>query len=113
MTATNRAPAACASSPIRGIGSRSPRKSGFAAITPATGRSASAEHRFERGEVGRAGRVALGDQRDLVELEAAAEIGPQRARGSADGRRDSRAPGRGASLGTVIRAASAVAAAPS
>ena len=42
MTATNRAPAAWASSPIRGIGSRSPRKSGFAAITPATGRSASA-----------------------------------------------------------------------
>ena len=37
------------------------------------------EHPLERLEVGRPGGVAVGDERDLVELEAAAEVGPQRA----------------------------------
>ena len=45
------------------------------------------EHRLQGGEVRRPGRVALGDERDLVELEPAAEVGPQRWPGSADGRR--------------------------
>ncbi len=45
MTATNRAPAACARRPISGIGSSRPRKSGWAAMTPATGRSGSASIR--------------------------------------------------------------------
>ena len=45
MTATNSAPAAWASRPISGIGSSSPRKSGWAAMTPATGRSGSASIR--------------------------------------------------------------------
>ena len=77
MTATNSAPAAWASRPISGIGSSRPRKSGWAAMTPATGRSGLGQHPLERGEVGRAGRRPVGDERDLVELEPALEVGPR------------------------------------
>ena len=56
-------------------------------MTPATGRSASASIALERREVGRAGGVAVGDERDLLELEAAREVGREGLRGSADGRR--------------------------
>ncbi len=45
------------------------------------------EHPLQGGQVGRAGGSTVGDQRDLVELEAALEIGLGRLRGSADGRR--------------------------
>ena len=46
------------------------------------------QHPLERREVRGPGRVAVGDERDLVELEAAAEVRPRASRGSADGRRD-------------------------
>ena len=55
-TATNSAPAAWASRPISAIGSSRPKKFGWPATTPATGRSASAEQPLERREVGRARR---------------------------------------------------------
>ena len=45
------------------------------------------EHRLERREVRRAGRLALGDERDLVELQAALEVGRSWSPGSAGGRR--------------------------
>ena len=47
-------------------------------MTPATGRSGVGEHPLERVEVGRAGGIAVGDEGDLVELEAAADVRPQR-----------------------------------
>ena len=77
MTATNSAPAACASSPIAGIGSSRPRKLGWAAITPATGRSGSASSRSSASRSVVPGGVAVGHQRDLLELEAAPEVGPE------------------------------------
>ena len=46
------------------------------------------EHPLQRGEVRRPRRRSVGDERDLVERQAAAEVGPERVRGSADGRRD-------------------------
>ena len=36
------------------------------------------QHPLEGGQIGRAGGVAVGDQRDLLELEAALEVGPRR-----------------------------------
>ena len=36
------------------------------------------QHPLERGQVGRAGGLALGDERDLVELESPLEVGPGR-----------------------------------
>ena len=35
------------------------------------------QHPLERGQVGRAGGLAVGDERDLLELEPALEIGPR------------------------------------
>ena len=61
--------------PISGIGSSRPRKLGWAAMTPGDRAVRVGEQPLERGEVGRAGGVAVGDQRDLLELEAAAEVG--------------------------------------
>ena len=55
------------------------------------------QHPLERGEVGRAGGLAVGDERDLLELEAAREVGPRRlpvVRMDAARDEDALAPGR-------------------
>ena len=55
------------------------------------------QHPLERGQVGRAGRLAVGDERDLLELEAALEVGPRRrpvVRVDAARDEDALAPGR-------------------
>ena len=70
-----------------GIGSSRPRKSGWAAMTPATGRSGSASIRSRAARSVVPAGVAVGDERDLVELETAAEVRPQASRDSAGGRR--------------------------
>ena len=45
------------------------------------------QHPLERLEVGRAGRRAVGHEGDLVELQAATEVGPERLAVLRDGRR--------------------------
>ena len=87
MTATNSAPAACARRPISGIGSSRPRKSGWAAMTPATGRSVSASIRSRAARSVVPAAATVGDQRDLLELEAALEVGLGRLAVVRDGRR--------------------------
>ena len=72
MTATNRAPAAWARRPISAIGSSRPSTLGWAATTPATGCSGSAEQPLQGGQVGRAGGRPVDDERHLVEGELAA-----------------------------------------
>ena len=47
-------------------------------MTPATGRSVVGQHPLEGREVRRAGRIAVGDERDLLELQAAREVRRQR-----------------------------------
>ena len=71
------------------------------------------EHPLQGGQVGRAGGRAVGDQRDLVELEAALEVGLASSGGSAGWTpRETRTRSRRVAR-QVISAASAVAAAPS
>ena len=112
-TATNSAPAAWASRPISAIGSSRPRKSGWAAMTPGDRRSASASSRSSAARSVVPAAASVGDERDLVELEPAAEVGPQRRPVVRDGPpRETRTRSRRVAR-QVISAASAVAAAPS
>ena len=99
MTATNRAPAAWASRPISGIGSSRPRKFGWAAMTPATGRSGSASIRSSaaRSVVPAAGPSATSGISSSSSPPL--EVGPRASAGSADGRRARRGPARGGSPG--------------
>ena len=71
------------------------------------------EHRLQGGEVGGPGRVAVGHDRDLVELEPAPEVRPRAWPGSGDGRPRLTSTRSRRVARQVMSAASAVAAAPS
>ena len=97
MTATNRAPAACASRADLGHRLEQAEEVGLGGDDAGDRPVRVGQHPLERREVGRAGRLAVGHERDLVELEAAPEVGPRASRGSADGRRGRRGPARAGS----------------
>ena len=115
MTATNSAPAAWASARDVAPSARGARRSSAGASDDPGDRSVGVgEQPLERGEVGRAGGVAIGQQRASPRARGPpAEVRREGLAVVADGRRATRAPARGRVARQAIRAASAVAAPPS